>query len=106
MNKPFIICAYYTPGIYEEVFNQYLKPSLDKLNLPRYTKKVDDLGNWSKNTSYKPQFALECLSMFPEGNIVLLDVDATINEYPQLFTEIPTSSLFAFHRLDNAKWYQ
>lgn len=96
-----IFVSYYTPGDYEKVMNTCLRPCLEAWDLKHYIKEVCDLGDWFKNTSYKSKFILECLEKFKE-DIVFLDSDATIEEYPQLLFDIPKDCDIAVHWFD---WY-
>ena len=102
--RPFVICAFYTPN-YRKVFEQYLKPSLDRLKIENYVKEYSETGSWISNTRLKSLFALECLENFPEKNIVVIDVDAKIKHYPELFNCIPDFYDIGFHGLNQNDWY-
>jgi hypothetical protein len=104
--KPFIITSYVTKDTpYEEVVEQYLRPSLEKFKLVHYIETVPDLGDWYQNTAYKPAFLLKMLHMFKEHDIVFLDADATVEQYPTLFNEIPDEYSLALHYLEWKTWY-
>ena len=74
--------AYYTKNTpYKEIAEQKLIPSLKKFNLNYTVSEVPNLGNWYKNTAFKAKFILNHLVDYPfEYNLVLLDVDATIEK--------------------------
>lgn len=98
-----LFISYYTKKTpYENVITQYLEPSLKKWNLNYYIKGVDDLGDWNKNTDFKASFIKDCLEKFKQ-NIVFLDADATIEQYPQLFFDISNEYDIAVHFLD---WFR
>ncbi len=94
-----IFISYYTPGNYEKVMNSCLRPCLEAWDLKHYIEEVPDLGDWYKNTSFKSKFVLKCLEKFKE-DIIFLDADATIEEFPQLLFEIPKECDIAVHMLD------
>jgi len=98
MNKILYI-TFYTVGVYEKVFNQYLRPSLEKRKLPYYAFKKENFKNWRKNTLWKASVILEALEKFKE-DLVFIDADATIEKFPKLFYEIPSNCDLAIHYLD------
>jgi len=101
----FIIVSYATKDTpYEDVLDKYLLASVRKLSLPYYVDIVPDLGDWYKNTAFKPRFIMDCLRKFKE-DIVFLDADATVEQYPQLFHDIPEEYDMALHYLDWKAWY-
>ena len=98
-----IFISYFTQNTpYEEVMNDYLLPCLEKWELKYDIQEVKNLGSWQNNTSYKPTFILEMLEKHKE-DVVFLDADATIEQYPKLFFEIPNEYNIACHWLD---WYK
>ena len=95
-----IYCGFYTIGTpYAKVMGEFLQPTLDKYNLPYDIQGVKDLGSWSKNTSYKGKFILDMLEKHKK-TLVILDADATIEQYPTLFSQIPQEYDMAVHYLD------
>ena len=99
----FRIVSFYTDDVVyrEEVKN--LISSIDKFNLLSYIEKIDnstswkETGNgdaipivdkyWRTSVNYKPHFIKKCLDQFDE-NIVWVDADARIRQYPSLFEDI------------------
>ena len=65
---------------------------------------IQNLGSWQANTSYKAEFVLYMLNHHKK-NIVFLDSDAAILEYPALFNNIPEGFDLACHVLDKNAWY-
>ena len=106
MKNKFIIVSFYAGKYYEKVMNEYLLPSIQKLKLPFYIEKIDNLGNWRKNANQKLLFIKKCLEKFSDKNIVFIDADAKINNYPELFDNIPKEYLIGIHYLDWDKWYK
>lgn len=100
-----IFVSYYTKNTpYEKIMKTHLLPSLQKFNLAHDIKGIEDLGNWSANTSYKAKFLLKMLKKHKQS-IVFIDADATIEKFPKLFFEIPPKYDIAVHYLDwNLQW--
>jgi len=100
MSQEIIYISYYTKSTpYQAVMEKYLLPSLKKFNLCHDIETVEDLGNWQKNTSYKAQFVLQKLLQHKK-TVIFIDADATIEQYPSLFTEIPPEYDIAVHYQD------
>jgi len=96
--------SYYTSGPYKEVIETYLKPSLDKWDLDYHIEEIPDFGSWAENTSYKSVFISKMLEKFQE-DLVFLDADADIVQYPKLLFNVPKQYDMAVHFLDwNLHW--
>lgn len=102
----FIIATYYTyPGPYAKVVEDYLAKSMK--NYPEFEFHIgvyEDQGSWHKNTSLKPRFILELFQKYNK-DVILLDADATIEKYPELFFNIPEEYDIAAHYLSWKDWY-
>ena len=99
-----IFVSYYTLNTpYEEVAKRYLIPSLERFKLNYVVEAIKNLGNWYKNTAYKAKFILEKLKLYNE--VVYIDVDAEIREFPELFFNIPEEYSFACHFLNWNDFY-
>jgi hypothetical protein len=102
----FIVSAFITISTpYEEILSKYLLPSLEKFNIPHYIEAIENQGSWLRNVTQKPRVILNAMEKFPHMNIVSLDVDCEILQFPQLFLEIPEEYDFACHTLDWDSWY-
>jgi len=102
----FIICFYATANTpYVDVAHEYIINSVAELGLPAHYEVVNNLGSWNKNTSYKPTFAKTMLELYKDKNVVLVDVDARIVQYPELFNLIPEEYNIGAHILDGNAWY-
>ena len=105
LNK-FLVVAFYTVGTpYETVLETYLMPSLEKFRIPYAIEPIPNKGSWIKNVAEKPAVIGRALLANPAYDIVSLDADAQILEFPQLFNEIPEQYDIALHRLDWRNWY-
>ena len=77
--------AFYTEDTpYEEEVHK-LQDSARKLALPITITGVPSKGKWELNCGIKPQFILTCLEAFPDDDIVYVDADARIMQYPAIF---------------------
>lgn len=99
-----IFVTYYTEGDYEKVANDLLLPTLKRWSLPYDAQKVPNKTNWYANTAYKATFMLEMLKKH-QKSVVFLDCDATIEQFPTLFYEIPVEYDMAVHYLDWWKFW-
>ena len=98
--RPFTIYSFYTEeSPYQEITNKYLIASINKLEkrIPLEIIRAQNFHHWGKNVAQKPFIILQLLD---EGkdNIVFVDADATIEQYPQLFHDIPEEYDIACHR--------
>uniref|UniRef100_A0A6M3KGG2 Putative nucleotide-diphospho-sugar transferase n=1 Tax=viral metagenome TaxID=1070528 RepID=A0A6M3KGG2_9ZZZZ len=101
-----IVVAFVTHDtVYELELAQHLLPSLEKIGLPHYIEVIDNKGSWLKNVAEKPAVAYRALEKYPSKNIILLDADSEILEYPKLFNEIPEEYDLACHFLEWESWY-
>jgi hypothetical protein len=102
INK-FHIVSFYTPD-YEDIYIRHLYHSLKSTDISYTVECVDMKKEWGKVTCFKPQFILNKLNEL-DTNLVWLDVDSEILQYPKLFEEIPLEFDIAFHTLDWNKHY-
>lgn len=107
MGNNFAVVGFYTQHTpYEQVMNDYLFPSIKKHNLMWIIFGKPSLNNWTKNTGMKPSILLECFKNNQHfDSFVMLDADATIEQYPQLFHDIPAEYDIGVHYLDRDAWY-
>lgn len=108
----FILGSFYTKDTpYEDVACQYFVKSAMNLflknNLEWKLSVVDSLGTWTKNVAEKPKVIKEMLNSIPKDkNLLFVDADAEITEYPSLFETLDDYYDIAFHTLDWNSWYQ
>lgn len=91
--------SYCTEGVYEQVMKDYLLPTLIKWKLDY---KIDTLPNykdWTINVGMKSEYILKKLLEYKQ-DICFIDADATIEQYPYIFDEIPKEYDIAVHYLD------
>ncbi len=96
----FIITSYYTVNtLYKKRAETFIL-SLKKYNIPHYIEAIKSLGDWYKNTGYKPTFLKRMLEKFPGTNIVWVDCDAVFFAYPDLFKELDCNiGVYLFDRI-------
>ncbi len=94
----FIVVGYYTENTFYENYARRFIESMEKFSIPYYVEAIKDLGNWYKNTCYKPTFLLEMMKKFPDDNIVYVDCDAKFFRHPDLFLELDCN--IAVHYFD------
>lgn len=100
-----IYCSFYTKNTpYEQVIKTYLEPSLIRWNLRYGIRAEPDGGSWQVNTGMKSRIMLEMLEEKKE-DIVFLDADAEILQFPELFGRIPEEYDIALHWLNWEKQY-
>lgn len=102
----FIVISYYTVETeYVRVAHDFLMASLKGKDIRSDIRGVENLQSWAANTSFKPTFILQMLEKHKEDNVVFIDADGEVLEYPKLFDEIPLQHNFASHTLDRGEWY-
>ena len=100
------VVAFYTSNSpYEQVYEQYLKPSLERFNIESIIVQTENTHNWKKNVAQKPKIILDTLESVTH-DLVVLDADATIERYPELFDKLPATVDLAVHYLDWSTWYK
>lgn len=85
MKNEYVVTAYYTVGTLYEKHVERLRASLAKFNVPHDVCGVSNLGDWWKNTAFKPTFLLQMLEKHAPKHVVYVDCDAEFRAYPALF---------------------
>jgi hypothetical protein len=85
--KPWKVVSFHTDDALYKWHIERLKDSLVDHGLDSYIEEIPRSKGWVTHVDYKPVFILKCLEMFPE-NIVWLDADAIVQQYPILFDDI------------------
>jgi len=102
-----LVSAFVTEGTaYELILATQLLPSLDKLGLKYHIEVVENLGSWLKNVAQKPLTILHTMEKYPSYNIVVLDADSEVLQFPKLFNEISDEYDIALHTLNWNEWYK
>ncbi|WP_068470052.1 hypothetical protein [Candidatus Protochlamydia phocaeensis] len=84
----YIATAYYTENTGYEEEIQHLKASLEHFDLPMDLVGIPTQGSWQANTQYKPYFIKQMLIRHYPKDILYLDADARVQQYPALFDHV------------------
>jgi len=102
-----IVSAFITANTpYELLIANQLIPSLDKIGLKYRVEAIENQGSWLKNVANKPLTILHTMEEYQSYNILSLDADCEVLQFPKLLTEIPEEYDIALHTLDWDTWYQ
>jgi len=104
-NNWMVVCLLTHDTVYELEFANHLLPSLQKFNLPYHIEVIDSKGSWLKNVAQKPGAIYNAMEKYPTKDIVMLDADCEIKEFPIFFNNIPSEYDISFHTLDWNSWY-
>ena len=85
MNPNWLVVSYFTENPpYPECANRLIS-SLQALSLPYDVVSVKDLGDWYKNTQFKPVFLQRMFTKYSPKSLVCVDADAVFLRYPEYF---------------------
>ena len=94
----FIVAAYYTKNTpYAEEVKGLVK-SCRNFNIQCEVRSYPSRGSWCENTCIKPEFILDIMLEFPDKDIVYIDADGIVQQYPKLFDTVNAD--LAFHSRD------
>ena len=83
-----MVVGYYTKNTIYEIKSLNFIDSLDRFKIPHDVQAVENLGDWYKNTCYKPTFLCEMLEKHKPLSIIYVDCDAEFLKFPVLFDEL------------------
>lgn len=84
--KPWTLISYYTRGTGYEAEARKLIASCDRLGVRHAVAAVNSRGSWQANTQMKAEIILQALNVTgADDNLVFVDADAIVREYPVLF---------------------
>jgi hypothetical protein len=103
----FLVSSFYTENtVYQNEIANVLIPSLEKINLKYNIEVLENKGSWLRNVAQKPLSILRTMEKFPSYNIIALDADSEVVQFPKLFNEIPLEYDIAYFTLDWDSWYK
>ena len=82
------VISFYTVNTGYEQEIKKLESSLKRFKLPYHFFSYKPVGTWRKNLNYKSEAILKAFDMFPGKDIVFIDADAIVRQYPALFDEL------------------
>jgi len=94
-----IIVAYYTKNTPYEQEIQNLVASIDRLGLNYYVHGYESRGHWLANIAIKPEFILDMLNRFPNQDLLYIDADAVIYQYPSFYDSLDSFVDVSVHYL-------
>ena len=103
----YVVVSYYTKNTIYEKYAKKLIESLKRFSSLNYSiVPIESLGDWYKNTQYKPTFLKQMLEKFYPHSIVYVDVDAEFCRYPSYFDSLDSLTYvnIAVHFLDHSKY--
>jgi len=83
-----LVVSFYTANTGYEKEVKKLEASLKALNLEYHLFPCEPEGSWRKNLDHKSRVILEAFNMFPDKDIVFIDADGIVRQYPVLFDEL------------------
>lgn len=89
MNKLRFISSFTTNTIYERIANEMLRPTLEHFALPYHIFAKPVVGSWKVNSRQRPLYIKEAMEMFPGENLVWIDADAKVLQFPDILFHIP-----------------
>ena len=83
-DRPLVVSFYTENTSYEQEADRMIK-SITKFGLDYDVVPKPNFGGWKRNTYYKAQFMKEMLDKHPDRNLLWLDADSAMGQYPTLF---------------------
>jgi len=84
----YIAVGYYTEDTSYAVEIKNLEKSLQHFNIPMDLVPISTQGSWQANTQYKAYFIKQMLIRHYPKDILYLDADAQVQQYPSLFDHV------------------
>lgn len=103
-NKMPIFVTHYTLGTGYEQEVERLVASLNQHGLRYHVEPFKSLGTWRANSNYGSRVIQQCMSRYPKDDIVYVDADAVIQQYPALFESDEFVADVAAH-VHNFRWH-
>jgi len=95
------VVSFYTEGTGYEKEIEALRASLKHFGIPFKFYHYPPLETWRANLNYKSQCILKAMKEFPRKDIVFIDADGIVRQWPELFDRLTASGTYdiaaAFH---------
>jgi len=82
------VVSFYTKGTGYEKEIETLRESLEKFDISYKFYPVSPQGSWRMNLNFKSKCILKAMKEFPKWDIVFIDADGIVRQYPKLFDEL------------------
>ena len=99
-----LLTGFYTKNTGYEQEAKNLEQSLIRFGLEYYLEGVENLKDWRKNVHQKIAFVLRCLEQFKGRNLIQMDSDCVVLQYPELFERIDKEYDIAVHMMPEEKF--
>ena len=83
-----LVVAFYTINTPYEQEVRKLEFTCTKHGLKYHTEGYEGRGHWTANCAIKPEFILEMLTRFPDEDLLYIDADGEIKQYPKLIEKL------------------
>lgn len=100
-DRPIVVSFYTLETGYVEEANRLIK-ELHLFGLEHDIQGISSFGSWQKNTQYKAKFIAGMMEKYPKRNILWLDVDSSIHQYPDVFDNADFD--LGVHKIDWQKY--
>ena len=102
-NRPIVVSFYTRDTGYEKEAERLIR-ELHLFGFEHDIRGIPSFGSWQRNTHYKAKFIAGMLEKYPNRNILWLDVDSSIYQYPDLFDN--ANFELGIHKIDWARYTQ
>lgn len=96
MKSP-IFVSFHTSDLYRSLAHTKLVPSLRRWGLEYEISSLVDYGAWHQNTRRKAWFLMDMISYHQGRDVVWIDCDCEVRNYPTLIFTAPPSAPLAAH---------
>ena len=93
------LISFYTEDTQYEDLAHTFRESAGDVGLDSITFRAKNYGDWAKNCNQKAAFIYTAYHMFPEDDILYVDIDATFNSYPKALEEYQDPFDIGYHSL-------
>jgi len=98
--REWILVSYFTLNSPYEKEIRRLGASCEKFAVDYYFRAIESKGSWLKNCHYRPDFIIHCLDRFTDRDVVWVDSDGMIIQFPFVFDDLRrTGADMAVHYL-------
>ena len=91
--RKWMVVSFYTKGTGYEQEIKKLEASLKRFKLPYHFYGCKQYGSWRANLNCKSASIMAALDKFQDHDIVFLDADAIVRQYPVLFNDLSFNGL-------------
>lgn len=86
--RPWLVVSFFTEANGYKPDAVKMMASCEKFGLDYYVLNIKGEGSWLTNVRYKPNFMQQMLAQHQGKNLVWIDVDGMVQQYPQLLDDL------------------